>query len=137
MKEYISHSLKETYRIAEDVTRLDKRIFALVGDLGSGKTTFTQAFLRAYGVEGLITSPTFVLIRRYSVGTTTLYHIDAYRLHSSQELLTIGFETFINDTNAIIIIEWADKVSDSIPRSAQWIEFRHSHDEGERIIEIM
>ncbi|MFH1759034.1 MAG: tRNA (adenosine(37)-N6)-threonylcarbamoyltransferase complex ATPase subunit type 1 TsaE [Patescibacteria group bacterium] len=147
----ISKKISDTRKLARDLARsriksgmTGVRVYALVGDLGSGKTTFTQAFLRVLGARGRITSPTFVLIKNYETARKhenkktrkQLFHIDAYRINKASELVELGFKEILNDKNNIILIEWADKVKKLIPKSAQWIYFEHGTKSNERIIKI-
>lgn len=109
-------------------------VVALSGDLGAGKTTLVRDLARALGVpDHLVHSPTFVMVNQYPIrpGTTNsarLVHIDAYRLHGSDELDTLGWDTFIDlgttdasgrplaaHADAIVVIEWAQRLSDSLP----------------------
>ena len=141
-------TLKETEKYAEELAAsIDKnrRIFALVGDLGAGKTTFSQFFLRALGVTESVTSPTFVIMKSYKLKTKNYklaYHIDCYRLKNSEELLSLGFAEILADTKNTILIEWADRVRDILPPKTVWIDFAHAGTvahggaEGERSIEL-
>ncbi len=103
-------------------------VLALSGNLGSGKTTFTQMVARELGVKESVTSPTFVLMKLYAVpkhrnGIFQVCHIDAYRLESSAELKTIGGHEYIADQNTLTVIEWPEKVRNMVPKSAVWISF--------------
>lgn len=138
-------TIQETQQLAEqaalDVQKY--RVLALVGELGAGKTAFTQFFLRALGVQGPIASPTFVIIKKYVLPHTShakpyifAYHIDCYRLKDPRELLTLGFKEILENSNNIVIIEWADRVKDLIPAGAAWLYFDHGITKDERIIKI-
>lgn len=96
-------------------------IVALVGTLGAGKTAFTQGLARGLGVPAQVpvTSPTFVLHRRYG-GRCRLEHLDAYRLGSVGELEALDAGA-IFESGAVVAVEWADKVADLLPRGAIWI----------------
>ena len=114
------------------------RVFALTGDLGSGKTTFVRGFLRAKGVRGRIVSPSFLVVRRYILRGPRFraaYHIDAYRLRRPRrESAHLGMGTILRDTRAIVLIEWADKVRGMLPRGTRWIRFRHGPGKGRTVI---
>ena len=132
-------SIAETKKFAEDLAeKSPARLYALVGELGSGKTTFTQFFLRALGIVDSITSPTFVIIKSYPLTAqryTRAYHIDCYRLENPRELLALGFTEIADDQNNIIIIEWAERIKELLPsRGVAWITFFHSKRPNERII---
>jgi len=103
-------------------------IICLTGDLGAGKTTFTQGLLQGLGAKGPYTSPTFAIIKEYQQQKTvnrelrTIYHIDAYRI-SSKDLLELGFADFAGQKNCLVILEWPEKVRKIIPTDAVWINF--------------
>jgi tRNA threonylcarbamoyladenosine biosynthesis protein TsaE len=93
----------------------------LSGDLGAGKTTFTQGIARALGVEEHVTSPTFVLEKVYELSGqkwTRLIHIDAYRLVNEHELEVLGWHEMAQDPGNLIIIEWPEMVAELIPTDA-------------------
>lgn len=100
-------------------------VLALHGDLGAGKTTFVQTVGRLLGVQEDITSPTFVVMKKYEISETwqKLIHIDAYRLESPEELLVLDLETEISNPENIIFIEWAEKVSEILPADTAHLEF--------------
>ena len=96
-------------------------IIALIGDLGAGKTTFAQAFAHALGVREHITSPTFVIEKRYPLSGQkfrTLVHIDAYRLDTPEELMKLGWNGTTSDPENIVLVEWADKIRPILPDHA-------------------
>lgn len=145
---FTSGSSAETKRIAARIaSRYAKRgkglarVFGLVGDLGAGKTTFSQEFLRALGVRKKITSPTFVLVKRYpmkkkkgSAGDEAAYHIDAYRLHDAKELRALGFGKIVGSPDHVVLVEWADHVRRAMPKSTTWITFGHLKGDRRSII---
>lgn len=92
---------------------------ALVGDLGTGKTHFSQGVARGFGVTDEVTSPTFALMNTYETEAGTLYHFDVYRLDDVYELENIGFGEFTEDT--LSLVEWADKFPDALPLEVLWI----------------
>lgn len=115
-------------------------ILALEGELGSGKTTFVQGFARALGVKEKVLSPTFVLLKIYALKKRRLrrlIHIDCYRVSSSKDLVHLGFRDLLRDKDAVILIEWADRVKKLIPQSAIWIRFHHSSRPHKRVIEFL
>ena len=103
-------------------------VIALQGELGSGKTTFAQAFGKIFGVKENMLSPTFVIMKFYEVdwrGFKKLIHIDAYRIEKEEELLRLGWEEIVNDPENIILIEWPENVPGLIPEDAKRIHFKH------------
>ncbi len=114
-------------------------IFALTGELGSGKTTFVQGFLRGLGVRRGGASPTFIIFRRfmiYDLRFKNVYHVDAYRLKNSRELATLGFKEILADPENIVLIEWAEKIKKLLPRSTIKILFSHGEKSNERAIKM-
>jgi tRNA threonylcarbamoyladenosine biosynthesis protein TsaE len=85
-----------------------RRIFGLVGNLGSGKTTFTKALAQAMGIKDA-KSPTFVIVHCYRKAKKSLYHIDLYRLDKVKQLVPIGLEEILADKDSLVAIEWVDK----------------------------
>lgn len=143
MIQIVTKSAKETKKVAallaDELQRGSANlplVVALEGNLGSGKTTFTQGFAHALGVRENVLSPTFVLLKIYPLKKKKfkhLLHIDCYRLASPKELLHLGIRDFFKDKDAIILIEWADRVRRIIPRHAIWISFRHISPHTRRI----
>lgn len=159
---YQSKSEKETAEIARNLTKQivsskivaprntsDKTValrqaqgkamvIALEGELGAGKTTFVKTFAKALGVKEKITSPTFVIMRRfmiYDLRFKDLYHIDAYRLNNGNELRTLGIEEIISNPENIVLIEWAERVAEILPEKYIKIHIDHIS-ENERKITI-
>ena len=117
MKTFITQSNLETQKVAFKLAqKYRKGIFALVGELGAGKTTFVQGFAKGLGIKDKIISPTFVLIRQHK----NLCHVDLYRVENFQEL---GLKDFFENPNNIILIEWAEKIKDLLPKNTVWITF--------------
>lgn len=96
-------------------------VYALIGNLGTGKTTLTKYIAEGLGVEESITSPTFNIVKSYYSGRIPLHHFDVYRLGSSDEFFDIGGEEYL-EGDGVCVIEWADLISDVLPESAKIIE---------------
>src|SRR3989338_6074522 len=106
MQKYISRSEDETKAIAAKLAEVSQsNIFALTGNLGTGKTIFAQGFARGLGIKDKIISPTFVLIRQHSIPDTSkvFYHIDLYRPENFNHL---GLGEILSDKNSVVLIEW-------------------------------
>ncbi|TSC84517.1 MAG: hypothetical protein G01um101417_182 [Parcubacteria group bacterium Gr01-1014_17] len=123
MKETISKSIDDTAQFAQEfLVGLSPRlslgqatVVGLYGDLGSGKTSFVQQVAKILGVHGSVQSPTFVIIKNYKLkikNFDTLVHIDAYRLDNGEDLKKLGWDALVGDSKNLILIEWADRVSD-------------------------
>ena len=113
MKKFTFKSPIETKSFATSYARKisNGSIIALIGNLGAGKTTFSQGFALGLGISESVISPTFKLVSEYH-GKRVLNHIDCYRLESSSDFLNIGGENFLNTNDGITIIEWADRIKD-------------------------
>lgn len=99
----------------------------LAGDLGAGKTTLTRYWLQALGHVGAVKSPTYTLVEPYSIrqadGTIKpVYHVDLYRLQDAEELSFIGFDEYLDEPNALIIIEWASRADSYLPPPSLFID---------------
>ncbi len=114
---------RETIQIAQNLEseKFENMIICLQGDLGSGKTIFTKGFAQALGIEENITSPTFNIIKEYLNGEMPLYHMDVYRLDGKID--GTGIEDYFTK-GGVVIIEWADMISDYLPEERLDIKFK-------------
>lgn len=137
---FLSKSEKETFNFAKKFTKqlIGGEVLCLIGDLGAGKTIFTKGLAAGLKIKNIITSPTFVLMKNYQVSEhqqiKNLIHIDAYRLIDGQQLLEIGVKDFFNQSENIIIIEWANKVHDILPKKVIEISFKINKNNKREII---
>ena len=108
-------SLGETRHFAQCVAKhvRPRDMIILAGEMGTGKTTFTQSFGLALGVTDLITSPTFNLLHNYGLGRMSLHHADLYRLERTGELADLGLDE-LQDSGGVIAVEWGDIVGDEL-----------------------
>lgn len=135
--EYISHSEKDTMNFAKNLASKIKPgdIIVLNGDLGSGKTKFTEGFLEFFGLENEISSPTFTIVNEYNTNDINIFHFDVYRLSSSDEFYAIGGEDYFS--SGICIIEWGNIIKDALPKDYIEIYFSKSDvDENYRVLNI-
>lgn len=107
-------------------------IVALIGDLGTGKTTLTKYIGEGLGITEIITSPTFTIIQEYYSGRLPLYHFDVYRINSIEEMDELGCEEYFYG-DGVTIIEWADQIMEIIPKQAIVINIEYGETPDERI----
>jgi tRNA threonylcarbamoyladenosine biosynthesis protein TsaE len=121
---FISNSAEETIAAGRSYARSASQgdVFALIGDLGAGKTQFVKGFVAGLGSSAEVTSPTFVLVHEYEDGRLPVYHFDFYRLDNSEAVLRLGFDDYVFG-EGVSLIEWADRYSDLIPKEAKWLSF--------------
>ena len=140
----ISRSLADTNNIAKDIVKKlngeDKtaKVIGLYGNLGAGKTAFTQELARELGIKEKVVSPTFVIMKKSPIKGhkfKTLIHIDAYRLEKGEELAKLGWAEIITDPENLVLIEWPEIVADVMPKNHDKIKIRHL-DETSREFEI-
>jgi tRNA threonylcarbamoyladenosine biosynthesis protein TsaE len=111
-------------------------VFALVGDLGAGKTTFSKIFLKELGVKQHVQSPTFSIINSYDISHDKyekVFHIDVYRIEDIRELEVLHVDEIFSNPKHLVLIEWADKVKAHIPQDATWIYFEHDTTETRKV----
>jgi tRNA threonylcarbamoyladenosine biosynthesis protein TsaE len=121
---FISNSVEETFAAGRNYARSARQgdVFALAGDLGAGKTQFVKGFVAGLGSSAEVTSPTFVLVHEYNDGRLPVYHFDFYRLDNSEAVLRLGFDDYVFG-DGVVLIEWADRSPDLIPKEAKWLSF--------------
>ncbi len=139
MKNYkfISHNESDTKNFAKNLAKIckNKDIIVLTGDLGSGKTKFTEGFLSYFNLEDEISSPTFTIVNEYIKSDVNIYHFDVYRLEDSSEFYEIGGEEYFD--KGICIIEWGELIEDALPKEYTHITFsRDEKNENIRILNI-
>lgn len=134
--EYLVKSVEDTQKLAKFLAKFleEEDVILLDGDLGAGKTTFTQSLAKALGIEEVVNSPTFSIVNEYEFNKGVLYHFDLYRIEEAEELFDIGFEEYFLK-EGIIIIEWAEKFINEIPQP--WLKiYIIKEDENSRIFKI-
>lgn len=145
---YKTKSPKETQKIAALLAEKIKKtapaktpvVIALEGELGAGKTVFTRGFAKALKIKAKIKSPTFTLIKSYSLcaipfALCKFYHLDCYRLKNYKDLLPLGIKEILKDSQNIILIEWAERVKPILPKQCIRVHIDHIGPK-ERIITI-
>lgn len=131
-----ANNLQDTDKIGKIIGESLKggTVICLEGDLGAGKTTLTQSIAKGLEVKDYVTSPTFTIIKEYN-GRVNLYHMDAYRLDSEDDMYDLGYDEYIN-SDGVCIIEWASKIKGLIPRSAINITININYENNNRELNI-
>lgn len=134
-KSFITNSYLETQKIGEEIGQSVKngKVFALHGDLGSGKTTFVQGLAKGLGIKRRIKSPTFIIVRTYDAGIMRFYHIDLYRVESLSDIKGLGIEEIINGSENIVAIEWPEKMKSLLPENKIDIFFENLGEDKRKI----
>ena len=146
VKTLILHSEEDTRRLAVQLAALPlSGSVWLAGDLGAGKTTLTRYWLQALGHTGAVKSPTYTLVEPYSIEQKDglikpVYHADLYRLQDPEELSFIGFDEYLDEPNALVIIEWASRADSYLPPPTLFIDMtqadRDDNDKEARQVEL-
>lgn len=136
--EYISRSEEETMRIGREISRTlaPGAVVALFGDLGSGKTVFTKGFCETFGIPpAIVNSPTFVIINEYAgrwhQQPLRVRHFDFYRVHTPDEIMDLGITEFLDDRDAVSVIEWPERIADFLKPPYRTVRFEIT-DNGNR-----
>ena len=122
----------DTIELAQNLEseKFPNMTICLTGDLGSGKTVFAKGFAKALGIEEIVSSPTFTIIKEYNNGELPLYHMDVYRLDGNTD--GVGIEEYFNK-KGVVIIEWAETIRDILPKERLEISFKIV-DENKRVL---
>ncbi|NRD69805.1 tRNA (adenosine(37)-N6)-threonylcarbamoyltransferase complex ATPase subunit type 1 TsaE [Psychrobacter okhotskensis] len=127
------YSEADTQRLAAQLAALPlSGSVWLAGDLGAGKTTLTRYWLQALGHSGAVKSPTYTLVEPYSIqqnddSIKPVYHADLYRLQDPEELSFIGFDEYLDEPNALVIIEWASRADSYLPPPTMFIDMTQAN----------
>jgi tRNA threonylcarbamoyladenosine biosynthesis protein TsaE len=134
----VTENTEETQKVGEFLAkeiRVSKNnqkgalVIGLEGDLGGGKTTFVQGLAKGLGIKDKITSPTFVILKKYDIKRRTqdikcLYHLDCYRI-GPKDLSDLDFKEIIKNPQNVIVIEWVERIKKNLPANAFWIKFKY------------
>lgn len=133
---YAIKNLEETKKLANDFAAKLKggEVVLLNGDLGAGKTTFTQFVFAYLGVKDVVSSPTFAILKSYQ-GKFVLHHFDTYRI-TTEEAIESGFDEIIDEKNSVKFIEWSENISALLPKKVIKINIKYVND-NEREFEIL
>ena len=107
-------------------------VYALIGDLGTGKTTLTKSIAEGLGITRHITSPTFTIVQEYREGRLPLFHFDVYRLRNAEDLFEIGADEYFYG-RGVCVVEWADLVMEALPEDTKFICIDYAEEENGRV----
>lgn len=126
-----SYSAKETYELGERLGKeaIPGRVFSLIGDLGVGKTVFTQGFASGLGISEPVNSPTFTILQVYDEGKMPFYHFDVYRIADVEEMDEIGYEDYFYG-EGVCLIEWANLIDEIMPENYTQITIEKDLEKG-------
>ena len=132
-----THSEAETWEVAKKFAATLKSgdVVCLEGDLGAGKTTFTQGLCAALGAKRAVTSPTFCIVSEHPSDAFLVVHMDLYRLHDEDDVLQIGWEDYLAQ-GAVLVVEWSDRAGSLIPPDAKRVRFTYAEGTNAREISV-
>jgi tRNA threonylcarbamoyladenosine biosynthesis protein TsaE len=130
----VANSEEESRAFGLELARLARpgMVIALVGELGTGKTTLAKAVAEGLGVTECVVSPTFTIIKEYTSGRLPLYHFDLYRLAGPGDLCELGFEEYFYG-EGVCVVEWADRAANLLPENALTVELSYGETDGQRV----
>ena len=137
-KKIICKSLEELPDIAQSMIEehSDKRLFAFLGSMGAGKTTFIKEICAVLGVESMVNSPTFSIINEYfTIESDSVYHFDFYRIKKKEEVFDIGYEDYLFSGN-YCLMEWPEKIEELLPENIVYVTIEENPLDGSRTIQF-
>ncbi len=136
----VTYSAEETMEFGQQFTQKLKggEMIGLIGELGTGKTTFIKGLAEGLRVDETITSPTFVILKTYPgrIGGKKIefVHIDAYRIESLDDIESLGVEDYLGRNDIIVAVEWAEKIKKILPKDTIYVQFKHKSKNQREII---
>lgn len=131
MRKIESYSAEETFAIGKELAgeAFPGQIYCLNGDLGTGKTVFTQGFAAGLGIAGPVNSPTFTIVQEYEEGRMPFYHFDVYRISDADEMDEIGYEDYFFG-NGVCLVEWSELIEEILPKNRIQIAIEKNLEKG-------
>ncbi len=131
MEVYESFKPEDTFALGEKIGREARPgdLYTLTGDLGTGKTVFTQGVAAGLGIKEPVTSPTFTIVQIYEEGRMPLYHLDIYRIGDISEMEEIGYEDYFYG-NGLCMIEWAELIEELLPENRMQVTIEKNLEKG-------
>jgi len=136
IEKYFTTSEQATEQVAFEIAQKMESgsLIALIGNLGTGKTVFARGFAKGLGIKDIVCSPTFNIVREYPYKNNKwMYHMDLYRINDSAAALSFGIEDYINNPDAITLIEWPERISDILPADMISVEIKRLNDTNREI----
>lgn len=126
-----THNSNETYNLGYEMgSKIEPgQIICLLGDLGVGKTVFTQGFAKGLGIQEPICSPTFTIVQEYHEGRLPFYHFDVYRIGDVSEMDEIGYEEYFF-SNGVCLVEWGNLIQELMPKETITVSIEKSLEKG-------
>lgn len=126
-----TNSEKETYELGYSIGKAAApgEIYALIGELGVGKTVFTKGVAAGLGIEEQVNSPTFTIVQVYESGRLPFYHFDVYRIGDPEEMDEIGYEDYFYG-EGLCMVEWAGLIRELMPENTGWITIEKNPEKG-------
>lgn len=126
-----TRSAEETFAFGLKIGAEAKKgqVFTLIGDLGVGKTVFTQGMAKGLGIEEAVNSPTFTIVQEYEDGRIPFYHFDVYRIGDVEEMDEIGFDDYVYG-EGVCLIEWANLIEEILPEHYTRIQIKKDLEQG-------
>lgn len=131
VKRIITNNAAETLELGVEIGKNAKpgEVYALLGDLGVGKTVLIQGVAKGLGITGPVNSPTFTIVQVYEEGRMPFYHFDVYRIGDVEEMDEIGYEDYFYG-DGVSFVEWANLVEEIMPEKTVWIEIKKDLSKG-------
>lgn len=128
---YETYSPEETHELGKHIGERANpgEVYTLTGDLGVGKTVFTQGIAEGLGITEAVCSPTFTIVQVYEEGRLPFYHFDVYRIGDIEEMDEIGYEDYFYG-DGVCLIEWAELIEEIIPKHFLWIKIEKDLEKG-------
>lgn len=126
-----SYCAKDTYELGKRIgaAAVLGEVYCLSGDLGTGKTIFTQGFAKGLGILEPVNSPTFTILQIYEEGRLPLYHFDVYRIDDVEEMYEVGFDDYFYGTG-VCLVEWAELIRELLPKNCRKIKIEKNLEKG-------
>ncbi len=145
MQKSNTKNFQETQKLGEDLAKdilvsgikEFAQVLTLQGDLGAGKTTFLQGFAKGLGIEEIVNSPTFLIMKKFEILNSNFkffYHLDLYRLENEHDLEFLNLQEIFTDSKNIIAIEWPEKIKKLLPKKVIKITFKHLQENTREVV---